>query len=88
MPEKTLVLGLGNILLQDEGLGVRVVEQLAARYELPPDVEVLDGGTLGSGEMAQGQNGFGGALGGDGELAGRIRLRPDIGDGEQIGEFT
>ena len=47
MSEKTLVLGLGNILLQDEGLGVRAVEQLVARYELPPDVEVLDGGTLG-----------------------------------------
>ena len=47
MPDKILVLGLGNILLQDEGLGVRAVEQLAVRYELSPDVEVLDGGTLG-----------------------------------------
>jgi hydrogenase maturation protease len=41
-----LVLGLGNILLSDEGVGVRVVETLRARYHLP-GVEVLDGGTAG-----------------------------------------
>lgn len=43
--KKTLVLGLGNTLLGDEGVGVRVVEQLAAEGELP-DVEWMDGGTL------------------------------------------
>lgn len=42
-----LVLGLGNILLQDEGAGVRLVERLAERYLLPDGVEVLDGGTSG-----------------------------------------
>ncbi len=42
-----LILGLGNILLRDEGVGVRLVERLAARYEFPPEVEVLDGGTSG-----------------------------------------
>lgn len=42
-----LVLGIGNILLQDEGIGVRVVEQLKRRYEIPPEVTVLDGGTAG-----------------------------------------
>lgn len=42
-----LVLGLGNILLQDEGIGVRVVEQLQRDYRIPDDVEVLDGGTAG-----------------------------------------
>ncbi len=42
-----LILGLGNILLRDEGLGVRAVERLAATYDLPENVEVLDGGTLG-----------------------------------------
>lgn len=40
----TLVLGIGNILLQDEGVGVRVIEALRTR-DLPPDVEILDGGT-------------------------------------------
>jgi hydrogenase maturation protease len=44
--KKTLVLGLGNILLGDEGVGVRVVERLQERYEFPQGVQVLDGGTL------------------------------------------
>jgi len=44
---KILILGLGNILLQDEGLGVRAVERLAARYRLPPGVQVMDGGVMG-----------------------------------------
>ena len=45
--KKTLVLGLGNILLSDEGVGVRVVERLQECYGLPPEVQILDGGTLG-----------------------------------------
>ena len=44
---RTLVLGLGNVLLQDEGVGVHVVERLRAEYAFPDDVIVLDGGTLG-----------------------------------------
>lgn len=42
-----LVLGVGNILLQDDGLGVRAVERLAARCRLPDRVRLLDGGVLG-----------------------------------------
>ncbi len=42
-----LVLGLGNMLLSDEGAGVRVAEALLARSRLPSGVEVLDGGTSG-----------------------------------------
>lgn len=42
-----LVLGIGNILLSDEGIGVRVVETLRERYVLPASVEVFDGGTAG-----------------------------------------
>ena len=41
-----LVLGLGNILLGDEGVGVRVIEQLLSR-PLPDEIEVIDGGTAG-----------------------------------------
>jgi hydrogenase maturation protease len=44
---RTLVLGVGNLLLSDEGVGVRVIEQLAASFDLPEDVQVVDGGTLG-----------------------------------------
>lgn len=42
-----LVVGLGNILLRDEGVGVRLAERLLERYEVPCEVEVLDGGTSG-----------------------------------------
>ncbi len=44
---KILVLGLGNILLHDEGIGVRVIERLRTAYTWPDNVIVLDGGTLG-----------------------------------------
>jgi hydrogenase maturation protease len=43
------VLGLGNILLEDEGLGIRALELLQQRYEIPLEVELLDGGTTGMG---------------------------------------
>ena len=42
-----LVLGIGNLLWADEGFGVRCAEALAAEYELPPQVRILDGGTQG-----------------------------------------
>lgn len=44
---RILVLGVGNILLSDEGIGVRVIEALEQRYVMPEGVEVLDGGTAG-----------------------------------------
>ena len=44
---KTLVLGVGNKLMSDEGIGVHVIERLAETYELDEEVQVLDGGTLG-----------------------------------------
>ena len=44
---RVVVLGLGNILLRDEGVGVRVVEALAECYTVPPEVEIVDGGTAG-----------------------------------------
>jgi len=47
MTDKITVLGVGNILLKDEGVGVRVVEEMTRRYTFPENVEVLDGGTLG-----------------------------------------
>jgi len=44
---RILVLGVGNVLLQDEGVGVRVVENLQANYRFSANVELMDGGTLG-----------------------------------------
>jgi hydrogenase maturation protease len=43
---KTLVLGLGNVLMGDEGIGVYVVRALE-KHTLPAGVECLDGGTGG-----------------------------------------
>jgi hydrogenase maturation protease len=45
--KRILVLGVGNLLLHDEGIGVRVIEELQARYEFSANVEFFDGGTLG-----------------------------------------
>jgi hydrogenase maturation protease len=45
-PCPVLVLGLGNILLRDEGVGVRVVQALQS-MRLPDAVEALDGATAG-----------------------------------------
>lgn len=45
--KKILVLGVGNILLRDEGVGVRVVEKLLREYDFTDNVTLLDGGTLG-----------------------------------------
>ena len=44
--KKILILGIGNILLRDEGIGVRIAEELK-KLKLPDSVEVVDGGTLG-----------------------------------------
>jgi len=42
-----LVLGLGNILLTDEGVGVHAVEDFEQRYIVPEGVDIVDGGTSG-----------------------------------------
>jgi hydrogenase maturation protease len=42
-----LVLGIGNVLLTDEGIGVRALNELQRRYTFPENVELLDGGTAG-----------------------------------------
>jgi hydrogenase maturation protease len=48
MNSSILVLGLGNILLSDEGIGVHAASALKKRYSFAPEVvEVIDGGTMG-----------------------------------------
>jgi hydrogenase maturation protease len=42
-----LVLGIGNILLHDEGIGVYVIRELQ-KSDIPYHVELLDGGTAGA----------------------------------------
>jgi hydrogenase maturation protease len=72
---KTLVLGLGNVLMGDEGIGVAVLKQLET-LALPAGVECLDGGTGGM------------VLLGPMESAGRIILIDAAADGNPIGTVT
>jgi len=46
--KRILVLGVGNILFTDEGIGVSAADQILSRYELSDNVTVMDGGTLGT----------------------------------------
>jgi hydrogenase maturation protease len=46
MTNRTLVLGLGNTLLADEGIGIHALNALQSQYPDLADVEFLDGGTL------------------------------------------
>lgn len=42
---RIVVLGIGNILCTDDGVGVHTVNELEKRYDLPPEITVIDGGT-------------------------------------------
>ncbi|MEE8335115.1 MAG: HyaD/HybD family hydrogenase maturation endopeptidase [Candidatus Neomarinimicrobiota bacterium] len=44
---KINILGLGNLVLSDEGFGVEAVRYLQSRHSLPSNVNVIDGGTQG-----------------------------------------
>jgi hydrogenase maturation protease len=72
---KTLVLGLGNVLMGDEGVGVHVVRALEKQGELP-GVEFLDGGTGGFILLEPMQ------------AAGRILMIDAAADGNPIGTVT
>ena len=50
MRERILILGIGNLVLKDEGVGIHAIQALEKEKELlPSHVEVLDGGTGGVG---------------------------------------
>ena len=72
---KVLVLGLGNVLMSDEGVGVHVVRALES-HALPPTVECLDGGTGGFVLLEPMQN------------ADRILMIDAAADGNPIGTVT
>ncbi len=46
-PPEVVILGTGNILLKDEGVGVRVIEQLRQDYHFPENVKLIEGATMG-----------------------------------------
>lgn len=44
---RVVVIGLGNPLMGDDGLGLAALDELRSGYALPPEVELVDGGTWG-----------------------------------------
>lgn len=44
---RVVVLGIGNSLMSDEGVGVHALAALEQRYEFADDVDLVDGGTTG-----------------------------------------
>lgn len=44
MPDKTLIVGMGNLLYRDEGIGVHVIQAME-KMKLPSHIELLDIGT-------------------------------------------
>lgn len=72
---KTLVVGLGNVIMGDEGVGVHVVRAIET-HTLPAGVECLDGGTGGFVLLGPFQN------------ADRIILIDAAADGNPIGTVT
>ena len=44
---EVVVLGLGNILMEDEGIGVHAANHLEKHYQFKPEIEIVDGGTSG-----------------------------------------
>ncbi|MEO2082503.1 MAG: HyaD/HybD family hydrogenase maturation endopeptidase [Desulfurobacteriaceae bacterium] len=45
--EKIGLMGVGNVLLRDEGFGVKLLYLLQSRYDFPDNVTLIDGGTAG-----------------------------------------
>jgi hydrogenase maturation protease len=50
--KKIGVVGVGNVLFKDEGIGVFVVKYLEENYQFEPEVDLIDAGTLGFGLMS------------------------------------
>lgn len=47
MATQVMLIGLGNILMRDEGVGVHAVRALQEGYAVPAGLEIVDGGTFG-----------------------------------------
>ncbi len=48
MTRKGVILGIGNILQNDDGIGIKVLKYFDSLYQLPESVELVDGGTSGA----------------------------------------
>ena len=45
--KRIMVIGVGNVLMTDEGFGIHVVKRMEQMFEFPKNVEIVDGGVLG-----------------------------------------
>ena len=53
MQKRNIVIGVGNMLFKDEGIGIYASEYISQNYEFDDkDLEIIDGGTLGFKLMA------------------------------------
>lgn len=48
MKKKGAILGIGNVLQNDDGIGIKILACLDATYRFPESVELIDGGTCGA----------------------------------------
>jgi hydrogenase maturation protease len=44
-----VILGIGNVLQKDDGIGIKILNFLESQYLFPENVELVDGGTTGAG---------------------------------------
>ncbi len=49
---KVALIGMGNIMFYDEGLGTYLVKYIEANYQIPDNLEIVDGGLMGFGLMS------------------------------------
>ena len=47
MQNKNIIIGIGNLLFCDDGVGVIAINYLRKNFDFEPELELLDGGTLG-----------------------------------------
>lgn len=48
MSGKGAILGIGNVLQRDDGIGIKILSYIDAHYRFPENVELVDGGTCGA----------------------------------------
>ena len=44
-----VILGIGNVLQRDDGIGIKILKFLESQYLFPENIELVDGGTTGAG---------------------------------------
>lgn len=79
--DKIIVLGVGNTVMQDDGVGVKVARALRENYDLPDNVCVVDGGVAGFAWLEEIRSAryllIIDAMHGDGPPAAMYRVSPD-----------